>query len=155
VVNDPQPDGSGRIPRMGHLSALQQSSRAADGTPIHIRIDGPGFSSGDVPNGTTQPKLQFSVFVPTADFFKTMRSNQAALNFQTFEQGFGGSTSGTVDSEDNGLERFLTATRRQNFLIPPRRHRAFPLIELTATVGPAVPTSSQRQAASLSGILHL
>ncbi|HEY1348298.1 MAG TPA: hypothetical protein VGF67_01575, partial [Ktedonobacteraceae bacterium] len=102
-----------------------------------------------------QPKLQFSVFVPTADFFKTMRSNQAALNFQTFEQGFGGSTSGTVDSEDNGLERFLTATRRQNFLIPPRRHRAFPLIELTATVGPAAPTSSQRQATSLSGILHL
>lgn len=31
----------------------------------------------------------------------------------------------------NGLERFITATRRQNFLIPPRRHRAFPLIELT------------------------
>jgi hypothetical protein len=27
-------------------------------------------------------------------------------------------------------ERFLTATRRQNFLIPPRRHRAFPLVEL-------------------------
>jgi hypothetical protein len=31
--------------------------------------------------------------------------------------------------EDNGLERFLTATRRQNFLVPPRRHRAFPLVE--------------------------
>ncbi len=131
VVNDPQPDGSGRIPRMGHLSALQQSSRASDGTPIHIRMDGPGFSAGDVPNGSTQPKLQFTVFVPTADFFKTMRANQAALRFQIFEQGFGGSTTGTVDSEDNGLERFITATRRQNFLIPPRRHRAFPLVELT------------------------
>ena len=35
-----------------------------------------------------------------------------------------------VDPDDNGLERFLTATRRQNFLIPPRRHRAFPLVEL-------------------------
>jgi hypothetical protein len=48
----------------------KRSSRAADGTPIHLRMDGPG------------------------------------------------------------LERFLTATRRQNFLIPPRRHRAFPLVEL-------------------------
>ena len=35
-----------------------------------------------------------------------------------------------VDPDDNGLERFLTATRRQNFLIPPRRNRAFPLVEL-------------------------
>ena len=35
-----------------------------------------------------------------------------------------------VRPEDNGLERVITATRRQNFLIPPRRHRAFPLVEL-------------------------
>jgi len=35
-----------------------------------------------------------------------------------------------VDPTANGLERFITATRRQNFLVPPRRHRAFPLIEL-------------------------
>ncbi|HEU5373818.1 MAG TPA: hypothetical protein VFV38_00110 [Ktedonobacteraceae bacterium] len=154
TANDPQPDGSGRIPRMGHLSALQQSSRAKDGTPIHIRMDGPGFSSGDVPDGTTQPKLQFTIFVPTADFFKTMRSNQAALNFQTFEANFGGSTSGTVDSEDNGLERFLTATRRQNFLIPPRRHRSFPLTEFTNTAQTSI-KASVRQAQSLSGILHL
>ncbi|MBV9710784.1 MAG: hypothetical protein JO011_07720, partial [Ktedonobacteraceae bacterium] len=44
-------------------------------------------------------------------------------------QGRGGSTTGTVDSDDNGLERFLTATRRQNFLVPPRSRRAFPLRE--------------------------
>jgi len=138
TVNDPQPasnptpsDVRQRLPRMGHLSALQQSSRAPDGTPIHIRMDGPGFSSGDVPDGSTQPKLQFTIFVPTADFFATMRANQAALQFQAAEQGKGGSPTGTVDADDNGLERFLTATRRQNFLIPPRRHRAFPLVELT------------------------
>jgi hypothetical protein len=53
VVNDPQPDGSGRTPRMGHLPALQQSSRATDGTPMHIRMDGPGFSAGNIPNGST------------------------------------------------------------------------------------------------------
>ena len=35
------------------------------------------------------------------------------------------------EDDDNGLERFLTATRRQNFLVPPRRHRAFPLLELS------------------------
>jgi len=108
--------------RIGHLSALQRSSRASDATPIHIRMDGPGFDAMDVPGGTAQPKLQFTVFVPHAEFFRLMRQNQASLDFQ---QAF------AVPEEDNGIERFLTATRRQNFLVPPRRHRAFPLLELT------------------------
>ena len=75
-----------------------------------------------MPGGSVQPKLQFSVFVPTADFFATMRRNQASLDLQK---------QFNVDPDENGLERFLTATRRQNFLITPRRHRAFPLLELT------------------------
>jgi hypothetical protein len=108
--------------RMGHLSALQRSSRAADGTPIHARMDGPGLDGLDVPGGSAQPKLQFSIFTPTAEFFRVMRVNQAALDLVGQ---FG------VADEDNGLERFLTATRRQNFIIPPRRSRAFPLLELT------------------------
>ena len=108
--------------RIGHLSGLQRSSRAADGTPIHVRMDGPGFDAMDVPDGSSQPKLQFTVFVPSADFFATMRRNQASPDLVTqFD----------VATTDNGLERFITATRRQNFLAPPRRHRAFPLLELT------------------------
>src|SRR5262249_55956844 len=63
--------------RMGPLAARQRSSRAADGTPVHIRMDGPGFDALDVPGGSAQPKLQFTAFVPTADFFATMRRNQA------------------------------------------------------------------------------
>jgi hypothetical protein len=108
--------------RMGHLTALQRSSRAADGTPIHIRMDGPGFDNLDVPNGSNQPKLQFTIFVPTAHFFATMRRHQAAQDLVEAHK---------VDDDDNGLERFITATRRQNFLVPPRAHRAFPLLELT------------------------
>ncbi|HEX9342016.1 MAG TPA: hypothetical protein VF995_00170 [Actinomycetota bacterium] len=106
--------------RLGHLSALQRSSRAGDGTPLHIRMDGPGFDNMDVPDGSRQPKLQFTVFVPTAKFFADMRTNQASLDLQA---------ANNVDPQDNGLERFITATRRQNFLVPPRRHRAFPLAE--------------------------
>lgn len=106
--------------RMGHLSCLQRSSRAADGTPVHLRMDGPGFDSMDMPDGSRQPKLQFTVFVPSADFFATMRTNQASLDLQHKYH---------VSPAENGLERFITATRRQNFLVPPRRHRAFPLAE--------------------------
>jgi hypothetical protein len=107
--------------RLGHLSALQRSSRAADGTPIHIRMDGPGFDRMDVPDGGRLPKLQFTIFVPTADFFTTLRQNQASADLARRYQ---------VPDANNGLERFITATRRQNYLVPPRRHRAFPLIEL-------------------------
>jgi len=107
--------------RIGHEAALQRSSRAADGSPIHIRMDGPGFDSMDVPDGSNQPKLQFAVFVPTAEFFRVMRVNQASLDLQS---------QFNVAEDDNGLERFITATRRQNFLVPPRVHRAFPLREL-------------------------
>ena len=108
--------------RIGHIAALQRSSRASDGTPVHIRMDGTGFNSLDVPDGSNQPTLEFTVFVPTSEFFRVMRINQASLDLQNK---FG------VAFDDNGFERFITATRRQNFLVPPRSHRAFPLVELT------------------------
>jgi hypothetical protein len=110
--------------RMGHIAALQRSSRAPDGTPLHIRMDGTGFDPMDVPDGSQQPKLQFTVFMPSADAFATMRANAAALDLIAAHGNL-------VADEDNGLERFTTATRRQNFLVPPRRHRSFPLLELT------------------------
>jgi hypothetical protein len=108
--------------RIGHLSGLQRSSRAADGTPMHIRMDGPGFNNLDVPGASKQPMLEFTAFMPTADFFQRMRANQASLDL---------AGQFAVPDTDNGLERFLTTTRRQNFFSPPRRHRAFPLVEFT------------------------
>jgi hypothetical protein len=107
--------------RLGHLSTLQRKSRTSGHVPIHLRMDGPGFDNMDVPDGSRQPKLQFTIFVPTSDFFRDMRSAQASQDLANqFD----------VEEAENGLERFITATRRQNFLIPPRRNRAFPLIEL-------------------------
>jgi len=108
--------------RMGHISQLHRSGRTADGRPIHLRIDGPGFDAMDTTTGRNTPKLQFSGFFPSADFFSTLRSSQASVDLKN---------EFALDEEDHGLERFITATRRQNYLIPPRRHRAFPLIELT------------------------
>jgi hypothetical protein len=126
--------GEGRI---GHEAALQRLSRAPDGTPLHVRNDGPGLDGldvpafrtfptnvgADMPAGSAQFKLQFLVYVPTADLFASMRTVQAAQDLQA--------QFSNVNPDDNGLERFITATRRQNFLVPPRRHRAFPLLELT------------------------
>jgi hypothetical protein len=135
--------------RIGHEVALQQTSRAADGTPVHIRMDGPGFDGMDVPAfdtfpgqptisthfgaGTNQFKLEFIIFVPTSEFFRQLRESAGAqpLFAQFGQPNDPTGTSGGVQFADNGLERFLTATRRQNFLTPPRRHRSFPLLELT------------------------
>ena len=122
--------------RIGHAFALQRSSRASDGTPLHIRNDGPGLSTLDVPDGSNTPTLEFTIFVPTADFFQAMRVNSASLDLVKAGQNGGTGTSvppgiEAADAGDDGLERFISATRRQNFLIPPRRHRAFPLLELT------------------------
>ncbi|MBV9444417.1 MAG: hypothetical protein JO345_00730, partial [Streptosporangiaceae bacterium] len=111
--------------------------------------DGPGFDGMDVPAfqthpdmpsisvpvpaGTSQFKLQFLIFVPTSEFFRQLRISAGAQDlFAQFGQpNDPNGTSGGVQFSDNGLERFLTATRRQNLLVPPRRHRAFPLLELT------------------------
>jgi hypothetical protein len=125
--------------RIGHEEALQRSSRAADGTPLHIRMDGTGFDNFDVPGGSKQPKLQFTAFIPTAEFFRKMRADAAALDLQ--EQ-FG------VNPLDNGLERFMTATRRQNFLVPPRRTRAFPLLELSGAGSTTAPAQGAPSAAT-------
>lgn len=87
---------------------------------LRLRIDGPGFDAVDVPDRTRQPKLQFGMFAPTADHFATMRDRQASVDPAARYR---------VPGQDNALERFLTGTRRQNFPVPSRRHRAFPLVE--------------------------
>lgn len=118
------PNGPVRNPKhsiLGHTACIHRSSRAKDGTPIHIRVDGPGFDNMDVPNGQPTPKLQFSAFVPTAEHFRMMRVNMASLDLARQYK---------TETGDMGLENRITATRRQNFLAPSRTHRAFPLAEL-------------------------
>ncbi|HYS40442.1 MAG TPA: hypothetical protein VEO01_32905 [Pseudonocardiaceae bacterium] len=120
------------LPRIGHEQALQRSSRASNGTPLHIRMDGPGLSGLDVPAfqtfpggptvaaGSVQPTLEFAMFFPTSEFFRQLRINVGAQDLQVKFK---------VDPDDNGLERFITTTRRQNFLTPPRNVRSLPGIE--------------------------
>jgi len=119
-VSDAQNDATANA-RLGHLQALQRATRAPDGTIVPQRVDGPGFDAMDVPDGSRQPKLQFSVFLPSAQNFAKARLNAGAPDLSPRY----------VPPSHNGIEPFMTATRRQNFLCPPRAHRAFPLLELT------------------------
>ncbi len=135
------------IRRIGHSGSIQSSSRLAEdvagpdgtlyakGTAIPQRAD---FNTLDNPFfWTAHPQrdrfvrepaagLHFVVFNPSSDDF---RRNRLAMD--------GILPDGTVlpfepRSRGQGFNAVLQTTHRQNFLVPPRAHRSFPLAELRA-----------------------
>ncbi len=70
------------------------------------------------------PGLHFVVFVPTSDAFHRAR--------RAMDGHYPDGTVLDIDprSPDQGMNSVLRTTHRQNFLVPPRQHRAFPLAEL-------------------------
>jgi hypothetical protein len=93
-------------------------------------LDNPFFWSADPQRDgmSDQPAagVHFVVFNPTSDDFHRVRSAMdgvlpggVRLEFPPSDRG-------------QGFNSVLTTTHRQNFLVPPRRHRAFPLAELGA-----------------------
>jgi hypothetical protein len=125
--------GSGRI---GHSASIQPASRLqADvrgpdgtvyrkGTAVPIRadfntLDNPFFTSGNEPVAG----LHFVAFNPsTDDFDRTRLAMDGVLP--------GGSLRIRPRDRAQGFNSVLRTTHRQNFLVPPRRHRSFPLSEL-------------------------
>jgi len=139
--------GYRRHGRIGHSGSIQPASRLQQrvigpdgtryeqGTPIPHRAD---FNTLDHPFAWTRdghrdgfaesPRagLHFVVFNPTSDDF---RRGRLAMD--------GALPSGRVvdvgqRSRRQGFNDVLATTHRQNFLVPPRRHRSFPLSELPA-----------------------
>jgi hypothetical protein len=127
--------------RIGHSSSLQTTSRLqADfvgpdgthykwGTAIPIRadfntLDNPfAYSSrtGEVRRGPAAG-LHFVVFNPSSDDF---HRNRLAMDGVLP----GGRLRLRARSREQGFNAVLRTTHRQNFLVPPRAHRSFPLAE--------------------------
>jgi hypothetical protein len=127
--------------RIGHSSSIQPTSRLQrdtvghdgdvyrKGTAIPQRadfntLDNPFFWSRDGVDHTPSAGVHFVVFNPTSDDF---HRNRLAMD--------GVLPDGTrlplaPGSRAQGLNSVLHTTHRQNFLVPPRRHRSFPLAEL-------------------------
>jgi hypothetical protein len=139
--------GYERFHRIGHAGAIQSASRlerdvvAPDGTlyrkgtAVPIRAD---FNTLDNPFAWTahperdrfdpraQPGVHFVVFNPSSDDFRRVRlamdgvlPNGVRLDLPPRSIG-------------QGVNSVLRTTHRQNFLVPPRAHRSFPLSELRA-----------------------
>jgi hypothetical protein len=146
VASDRQNKGDYvRFRAIGHSASIQTTSRLLEdttgvdgtlyrkGTAIPHRadfntLDNPFFWSArpDLDQMSDQPAagLHFVVFNPTSDDF---HRNRLAMD--------GVLPDGTklpFDPKDRGqgFNSVLTTTHRQNFLVPPRRHRSFPLAEL-------------------------
>ena len=67
--------------------------------------------------------VHFVVFNPTGDDF---RRNRLAMDGVLP----GGKIAFEPRDRNQGFNSVLSTTHRQNFVVPPRRHRTFPLAEL-------------------------
>ncbi len=129
---------SGTARRSRPSSRLQEDYLGEDGTlykkgtAIPQRadfntLDNPFFWSADPKRDrmseTAAAGVHFVVFNPTSDDFHRNRMamdgvlpDGTKLKFEPHSRG-------------QGFNAVLTTTHRQNFLVPPRRHRSFPLVE--------------------------
>lgn len=127
--------------RIGHSAAIQTTSRLdrdvavegivyPKGAAIPVRadfntLDNPFMWSVNLDEIGELPAagVHFVVFNPTGDDF---RRNRRAMDGQLPD----GTIAFTPQDRNQGFNSILSTTHRQNFLVPPRRHRSFPLAEL-------------------------
>ncbi len=107
---------------IGHNEAIQRESRSPEGQALQLRADFNTLDPMDGAGTAPTPGVHFLAFTATSQIFHRSRiamdSTDMAAKYH-------------VAPIANGINAFIQATRRQNFLVPPRRHRAFPLIELS------------------------
>lgn len=134
-----------REQRIGHSAAIQTASRLQHdvvgvdgthypkGTAVPQRadfntLDNPFFWSADprrdgMKDGPAAG-VHFVVFTPTSDDFHRGRLAMDGVMPDGTKLEF------TPRARGQGFNSVLTTTHRQNFIVPPRRHRSFPLAEL-------------------------
>jgi hypothetical protein len=131
--------------RIGHSAAIQTASRlqqdvlGADGTRYRKgtaipqradfnTLDNPFFWSAhparDGMSDAPAAGVHFVVFTPTSDDFHRGRLAMDGVLPDGTRLEF------TPRARGQGFNSILKTTHRQNFLVPPRRHRSFPLVEL-------------------------
>lgn len=136
-----------RYRQIGHAGAMQPVTRLAHevvgpdgtrypkGTAVPQRadfntLDNPfAWSARPTVDGQEQGPaagLHFVVFNPTSDDFRRTRLAMDGVLPDGRVLPFGRGSRG------QGFNSVLRTTHRQNFLVPPRRHRSFPLAELRA-----------------------
>jgi hypothetical protein len=124
---------------LGHNEQMQYLSRFTKdtttaygetyprGTVFFLRqdfntVDNPfAFSTDDRIDPTPRAGVHFVGFGPSAQHYERMRLAMDGVEHQRRHN---------LPDENLGFTKFLHTTHRQNLLLPPRAHRAFPLAEL-------------------------
>jgi hypothetical protein len=129
---------------LGHNALLQQAARLGattydnygrrrtQGTSVPLRED---FNTLDdpfawAPGGVgpaNKPGMHFVAFLPGHHLFHRARLAMDGVmpngtNFRNPPY--------SISDENNGINARMRASHRQNYVIPPRRSRSFPLVEL-------------------------
>ena len=125
---------------IGHNAQLQFLTRTSEvvttaygeqvpkGTVFFLRqdfdtVENPfAFSTADPISPTPRAGVHFVGFGPSAQHYEKLRLEMDGVEHQ---QKYG------LPEENLGFTKFLVTTHRQNLLLPPRAHRAFPLAELS------------------------
>jgi hypothetical protein len=129
---------------LGHNALLQQAARLGStvydnygrrrtqGTSVPLRED---FNTLDAPfawepggaKPANKPGMHFVAFLPGHHLFHRARLAMDGVmpdgtNFRESPY--------DISDENNGINARMRASHRQNYVIPPRRNRSFPLVEL-------------------------
>ncbi|MBJ7611913.1 MAG: hypothetical protein JF924_06280 [Candidatus Dormibacteraeota bacterium] len=118
----PWPDNYGRMRPKGMAIPVREDFNTID-DPFAMYLD--DYGNRLVPT-TNRAGLHFAVFVPTSDRFH--RARRAMDGVFPDDPGF--RTRYGLTDDKVGFNSLIQTTHRQNFLVPPRKHRSFPLAEL-------------------------
>jgi hypothetical protein len=123
----------GHNEQMQFLSRLETDTTTAygqkleRGTVFFLRqdfntVDNPfAFSTGGPVSAQPRAGVHFIGFGPSAQHYEKMRREMDSPDLKTRHD---------LADEDLGFTKMLITTHRQNYLLPPRAHRSFPLTEL-------------------------
>jgi hypothetical protein len=115
-------DNYGRLRKKGTAVPAREDFNTLD-NPFTWYLDSTGTPQQPVANN---PGLHFAVFVPSSSrFHAARRAMDGVLPDGTDLRSQYGLTDDKI-----GINSTMRATHRQNYLVPPRAHRAFPLAEL-------------------------
>jgi hypothetical protein len=80
-----------------------------------------GFSSDEAVSSEPRAGVHFVGFGPSSQHYERMRREMDSQDLKARHN---------LADDDLGFTKMLVTTHRQNYLLPPRAHRAFPLAEL-------------------------
>jgi len=115
------------VSRVEHDTTTAYGQKLEKGTVFFLRqdfdtVENPfGFWAGGPVSSEPRPGVHFFGFGPSAQHFERMRKEMDSQDLKAEHK---------LAEENLGFTKMLVTTHRQNYLLPPRAHRSFPLAEL-------------------------